>query len=107
MHLCLLNGGKLHSISCITKNENSSMEEEKNMTGWNAITDTFLKLYPKQTESLHFAPLFSYRLGGDTLDNINVYESDDLFHFVSYGLSELYEKNPKIRNIAVTVLNLL
>ena len=68
------------------------MEEEKNMTGWNAITDTFLKLYPKQTEPLHFAPLFSYRLGGDPLDNINVYESDDFFHFVSYGLSELYEK---------------
>lgn len=34
------------------------MEEEKNMTGWNAITDTFLKLYPEQTEPRHFAPLF-------------------------------------------------
>ena len=51
------------------------MEEEKNMTGWNAITDTFLKLYPEQTEPRHFAPLFSYRLGGDPLDNISVYES--------------------------------
>ena len=68
------------------------MEEEKNITGWNAITDTFLKLYPEQTEPRHFAPLFSYRLGGDPLDNISVYESDDFFHFVSYGLSELYEK---------------
>ncbi|MBS6469626.1 suppressor of fused domain protein [Phocaeicola dorei] len=68
------------------------MEEEKNMTGWNAITDTFLKLYPEQTEPRHFAPLFSYRLGGDPLDNISVYESDDFFHFVSYGLSELYQK---------------
>ncbi len=26
------------------------------------------------------------------MDNIDVYESDDYFHFVSYGLSELYEK---------------
>ena len=65
---------------------------EKDMTGWNAITNTFLKMYPKQTEPLHFAPLFSYQLGGDPLDNINVYESDDFYHFVSYGLSELYEK---------------
>ena len=62
------------------------------MTGWNAITNTFLKMYPKQTEPLHFAPLFSYQLGGDPLDSINVYESDDFYHFVSYGLSELYEK---------------
>ncbi len=25
------------------------MRAEKHMTGWNAITDAFLKLYPKQT----------------------------------------------------------
>ena len=68
------------------------MEEEKNMTGWNAITDIFQRLYPKQSEPLNFAPLFSFRLGGGPLDNISVYESDDFFHFVSYGLSELYEK---------------
>ena len=88
------------------------MEEEKNITGWNAITDTFLKLYPEQTEPRHFAPLFSYRLGGDPLDNISVYESDDFFHFVqlqkyTYSGGNGMKKNLKIRNIAVTVLNLL
>ncbi len=70
----------------------NKMEREENMTGWNAIANTFRKLYLNQTEPLHFAPLFSYRLGGGPLDNIDVYESDDYFHFVSYGLSELYEK---------------
>lgn len=70
----------------------NKMEREENMTGWNAIANTFRKLYLNQTEALHFAPLFSYRLGGGPLDNIDVYESDDYFHFVSYGLSELYEK---------------
>lgn len=27
----------------------NDMRAEKHMTGWNAITDAFLKLYPKQT----------------------------------------------------------
>lgn len=83
------------------------MEEEKNMTGWNAITDTFLKLYPEQTEPRHFAPLFSYRLGGDPLDNISVYESDDFFILYLTDCLNFIKKNLKIRNIAVTVLNLL
>lgn len=68
------------------------MKEEKNRTGWNAITDTFLKLYPGQTEPIHFASLLSYSLGGEPLDGISVYDGGDYYHFVSYGLSELYEK---------------
>lgn len=79
---------------------------EKDMTGWNAITNTFLKMYPKQTEPLHFAPLFSYQLGGDPLDNINVYESDDFYHLYLMDYLNFMKRNPKIRNIAVTVLNL-
>ena len=41
------------------------MEEEKNITGWNAITDTFLKLYPEQNAECRFkyvpgAKLYAY-----------------------------------------------
>ncbi len=67
--------------------------EEVEMSGWNAITDAFLKLYPGQTDPLHFGTLISWRLGGDCpLDGVSVYDGGEYYHLVSYGLSELYEK---------------
>ena len=44
-------------------------------SGWDAITRAFEKLYPEQTDPLHYAPIISWRLGGeDPLDGISVYE---------------------------------
>ncbi len=61
--------------------------------GWDAITRAFEKLYPEQTDPLHYAPIISWRLGGeDPLDGISVYDEGDYYHFVTYGLSELYDK---------------
>ena len=61
--------------------------------GWDAITRAFEKLYPEQTDPLHYAPIISWRLGGeDPLDGISVYDGGDYYHFVTYGLSELYDK---------------
>lgn len=40
-------------------------------SGWDAITRAFEKLYPEQTDPLHYAPMISWRLGGeDPLDGI-------------------------------------
>ncbi len=62
-------------------------------SGWDAITRAFEKLYPEQTDPLHYAPIISWRLGGeDPLDGISVYDGGDYYHFVTYGLSELYDK---------------
>jgi len=68
-------------------------KDDKKPSGWNSITAAFDKMYPNQTEPLHFAPMISWRLGGDDpLDGISVYEAKDFYHFVTYGFSELYEK---------------
>ena len=62
-------------------------------SGWDAITRAFEKLYPEQTDPLHYAPIISWRLGGeDPLDGISVYDGGEYYHFVTYGLSELYDK---------------
>ena len=62
-------------------------------SGWDAITRAFEKLYPEQTDPLHYAPMISWRLGGeDPLDGISIYDGGDYYHFVTYGLSELYDK---------------
>ncbi len=65
------------------------MEE---ITGWTAIEAEFEKIY-KDQEPLHFGTIIKYCLGGDDpLDGISVYESEDYYHFVSFGLTDLYDE---------------
>ena len=63
--------------------------------GWDAITGALDALYP-WVEPRHFGTLIRYRLGGpDPLDGLSAYkrlEPVPHWHIVSYGLSELYEK---------------
>lgn len=69
------------------------MTKKKEKEGWDYITDTFEKIYPTQTEPLHFGTLISYQLGGeDPLEGISVYDGGNFWHFVTYGFSELFEK---------------
>ena len=72
-------------------NENSN--NEINTSGWDAITEACEKLYPNQTNPIHYAALIKWRFGGnDPLDGISIYDAGDCYHFVTYGMSELYEK---------------
>lgn len=67
--------------------------EELNSSGWDAITTECNRIYPKQENPKHYGTLISWSLGGnDPLDGISVYDGGDYWHFVTYGLSELYEK---------------
>jgi suppressor of fused len=53
-------------------------------------------LYPG-VEPMHLATLVSWQLGGDDpLDGISIYPRDDHWHFVSYGMSELYTKTSEL-----------
>lgn len=68
-------------------------EEEVVMDGWNAITEAFEKIYPGQDNPKHYGTIIPWRLGGpDPLDGISIYDGGDYWHIVTYGLSELYEK---------------
>lgn len=68
--------------------------------GWESITAEAVKVYGSQ-EPLHWGTLISYRIGGnDPLDGISAYRSDGPplhWHFVTYGFSELYEKESDIK----------
>lgn len=70
------------------------MSDEKiTSAGWDAITAEFERIYPDQKDPRHYGTLVSYAMGGnDPLDGISVYDGGGFWHFVSYGLSELYEK---------------
>lgn len=67
--------------------------EEIKSYGWDAITKICEKAYPSQKNPLHYGTLIKWRLGGnDPLDGISIYDGGDYWHFVTFGLSELYEK---------------
>lgn len=71
----------------------STPEELPGPVGWNAIDAAFGRLYPGQDNPVHFGCLIPWRLGGpDPLQGVSVYDGGDYFHFVTYGLSDLYEK---------------
>ena len=73
----------------MNKKEKSDVEAQ----GWDFIDAVFDKLYPNQKNPKHYAPKVSWNLGGnEPLDGISVYDGGEYWHFITYGLSELYEK---------------
>ena len=71
----------------------SKVEDEA--PGWDAIDEQFDRLYPGQ-EPLHWGTVVSHRLGGpDILDGLSAYRADEPaphWHWITYGLTELYAK---------------
>ena len=80
------------------ENENN---EEWETSGWNAITKAFEELYPGQDNPKHYGTLIKWSLGGnDPLDGISIYDGGDYWHFVTFGLSELYEKETENKDFS-------
>lgn len=71
--------------------------KELNAPGWDAIERAIDKYYNNEVKQIeHFGVLLSWRLGGnDPLDGISILDGGEYYHFVTYGLSELYEKETK------------
>lgn len=75
--------------------------EEVNTAGWNAITEACEKIYPTQKNPRHYGTLIKWQFGGnDPLDGISIYDGGDYWHFVTYGLSELYDKKSEVKEIS-------
>lgn len=79
---------------------NDKKVQEEKTYGWDAITKECERVYPNQKNPKHYGTLISWQFGGnDPLEGISIYDGGDYWHFVTYGLSELYEKetdNPEI-----------
>jgi len=75
------------------KEEYQRKFKEDEAVGWLSIDELTEKLYPNQKPK-HYGTLLKYSLGGeDPLDGISIYKSkkqNDHYHFVSYGMSNLY-----------------
>ena len=61
--------------------------------GWDAITAEAERVYPNQEKPKHYGALIKWKFGGpDPLDGISIYDGGEYWHFITYGLTELYEK---------------
>lgn len=65
--------------------------DENEAAGWESITAAFAHAYPG-VDPVHRAPAVPPGLGG-SLNGISAYASDDRWHFVTYGLTELFGKD--------------
>src|SRR5215467_4168257 len=85
--------------------DSSTQDPEPSTSGWDAITAALDKLYPGQ-EPRHWGTLIPYSLGGpDPLPGLSAYLHEDEsgvahWHFVSFGMSELYEKESEEPDIS-------
>lgn len=85
----------------IKQESTQATETEESAAGWDAITDECESVYPEQKNPKHYCPLIRWIFGGnDPLDGISVYDAGDCWHFVTYGLSELYYKESEIKEIS-------
>lgn len=77
-------------------------EKNKSTTpGFDAITAECERIYPTQKNPIHYGTLIGWRVGGnDPLDGISIYDAGDAWHFVTYGLTELYEKESDNKEIS-------
>lgn len=83
------------------KEDAESQEEEITTLGWDAIIEACKKIYPTQDNPKHYGTLLRWHLGGpDPLDGISIYDGGDYWHFVTFGLSELYRKETEDNTIS-------
>ncbi len=83
---------KTLSAENVPKEQTTNNNNDGN-SGWNAIVKEFERIYPGQTDPKHYGALIKWRFGGnDPLDGISIYEGNDYWHFVTFGSTELYEK---------------
>src|SRR5262245_60213614 len=77
-----------------------SEQRDDSSPGWEAIDGALRPLYGDQ-QPRHYGTVIKWMIGGpDPLDGISAYKRTDHWHFISYGLTELYSKESEDRNVS-------
>lgn len=67
-------------------------DQELPRPGWDAITDAFAAIYPGlQPVHIGYTPGLAF---GSGLQGCSAYRAADHWHYVTYGLTELWDKDP-------------
>ena len=85
----------------IQKEKQEMIEDGKEALGWQAIEEEFLRVYPDQVNPRHYGTLVKWIFGGnDPLDGISIYDGGTYWHFISFGLTEIYEKESDDKEVS-------
>ncbi len=64
------------------------------LSGWDAILAEFNRVYPSQEDHMHCAN-YEGNSGENPLSGVSIFEGKDYWHLVTFGLTELFEKESK------------
>ena len=81
--------------------KDKKVREDTTSPGWDAIDKLCAEVYKEQKNPKHYGTLISYQFGGkDPLQGISIYDGGSYWHFITYGLSELYEKESPVKEVS-------
>ena len=70
--------------------------KETHRYGMDAIDKEVEGVYPNESLYTNYVPMIRWELGGpDPLDRVTIYDGGDYYKYVTYGLTELYDKESK------------
>lgn len=73
--------------------EGAPSGKETHRYGMDAIDKEVEGVYPKESLYTNYVPMIRWELGGpDPLDKVTIYDGGDYYKYVTYGLTELYDK---------------
>ena len=76
--------------------DGSSSGNETHRYGMDAIDKEVNRVYPNESLYTNYVPMIRWELGGpDPLDRVTIYDGGDYYKYVTYGLTELYDKESK------------
>ena len=73
--------------------DGSSSGNETHRYGMDAIDKEVNRVYPNESLYTNYVPMIRWDLGGpDPLDRVTIHDGGDYYKYVTYGLTELYDK---------------
>jgi hypothetical protein len=74
----------------------TSSTEKVHQYGMEVIDNAVERVYPSESIHTNYVPMIRWDLGGpDPLDRVTIYDGGDYYKYVTYGLTELYDKKSK------------
>lgn len=74
----------------------TSSTEKVHQYGMEVIDNAVERVYPNELIHTNYVPMIRWDLGGpDPLDRVTIYDGGDYYKYVTYGLTELYDKKSK------------
>lgn len=78
------------------EDEGTSVAKETHRFGKDAIENEVKRIHPLWENARYYTPKIAWESGGtEPLEQISIHKEEDYFHFITYGLTELYNKESK------------